>query len=162
MVKRPNNKNQGSGHIIIVKPTLEEQLRVCNNPKEVADKSNMDLSNFRKSCQKMKNMRLKTYANCLSGFDQCMVIMPVPKKLLKDLASLKELDGEVQELYTIEYSDFLSLVVNQMEKPQDLLLSSLLHLSSQMKSPEGLKSCLKGLQSLREFCECILQTYGNK
>lgn len=103
MVKQPNNKNQGSGHIIIVKPTLEELLRVCNNPKEAANKSNMDLANFRKSCQKMKNMRLKTYANCLSGFDHCMMVVPVPKKLMKDLGSLKKLDGEVKELYTIEF-----------------------------------------------------------
>lgn len=158
---RPNDRYKNKGHIIIVKPTLEEELYKCTCPKEAAAKSGADLSNFRKRCRQMSNMRLGTYANCLSGFDLAMVIIHIPTQNLQMLPFLKELEDN-DGLHTIDFSEFLELLYMQTEDRGDMLDHLILQLLLDLRESRKKQKIIEMLRVIRDCCNNLLQIYGSE
>ena len=119
MAKTPKKQILETGRIIIVSPTLEDLLLQSKNPKEVYAKAQKDASNFDKMCRLEKDVRISSYAQCSSAFDQDTIILHIERKNIEHLESLslvRQLKNDNVGVYTISKTDFLHIMFLQMEQ----------------------------------------------
>ncbi len=76
--KQQSNINPEEGRLFIVHPTLDMLLASCDNIKQTAENGGIEYSNFLKTCNLEKDIRISSYQKCANAFGLDMLIIHLP------------------------------------------------------------------------------------
>lgn len=160
MAKKTSRNPTEKGQLFIMRPTLDMLLSSCDNVKRAADIGGTEYSNFVKSCKLGKDLRISTYQKCATAFGKDTLIIHLPCGLIDSLVTPKV--HLSHRFHTIEEKD-LTLILRKLCQMENSHLAIYFEcFLENMAEPCGAPNMAKFLTSMIEFCQKLLEEYGNE